>query len=145
MSALDAVDGSSARHVSAMDVGLVKAPTIRRSHSCKRSRQSVSTSPSRSSRYMAASRVDAMAASVQNSMANVSVGSVEKRIVAQHRANEASKRLRSIPGIGIIGDRHYGYHYGPEGVPVGAAAGRSAVSVLNWPGQAAYGPRQVSH
>jgi transposase len=31
------------------------------------------------------------------------IGSVEKRIVAQHRANEASKRLRTIPGIGIIG------------------------------------------
>jgi transposase len=31
------------------------------------------------------------------------IGSVEKRIVAQHRANEASKRLRTIPGIGMIG------------------------------------------
>ena len=30
-SAYDAVDGSSTRHVSAMDVGAVKAPTIRRS------------------------------------------------------------------------------------------------------------------
>jgi hypothetical protein len=30
-----------------MDVGAVKAPTIRRSQTCKRSRQSVSTSPSR--------------------------------------------------------------------------------------------------
>src|SRR4026209_1054738 len=29
-----------------MDVGAVKAPTIRRSHTCKRSRQSVSISPS---------------------------------------------------------------------------------------------------
>lgn len=28
---------------------------------------------------------------------------IEKRIVAQHRANEASKRLSSIPGIGILG------------------------------------------
>ena len=31
------------------------------------------------------------------------IGSIEKRITAQHRANEASKRLQSIPGIGIIG------------------------------------------
>jgi transposase len=31
------------------------------------------------------------------------IGSVEKRLVAQHRADEASKRLRTIPGIGIIG------------------------------------------
>jgi transposase len=31
------------------------------------------------------------------------IGSIEKRIIAQHRANEASKRLQSIPGIGIIG------------------------------------------
>ena len=31
------------------------------------------------------------------------IGSIEKRIVAQHRSNDASKRLRSIPGIGIVG------------------------------------------
>jgi hypothetical protein len=31
VSVIDAVDGSSTRHVSAMDVGAVKAPTIRRS------------------------------------------------------------------------------------------------------------------
>jgi transposase len=31
------------------------------------------------------------------------IGSIEKRIMAQHRANEASKRLESIPGIGILG------------------------------------------
>ena len=31
------------------------------------------------------------------------IGSIEKRLVVQHRANEASKRLISIPGIGIIG------------------------------------------
>ena len=36
------MDGSSTRHVSAMDVGAVKAPTIWRSQSCKRSRRSVS-------------------------------------------------------------------------------------------------------
>jgi hypothetical protein len=37
-SALDAVDGSSARHASAMDVGAAKAPTIRRHYLCKRLR-----------------------------------------------------------------------------------------------------------
>ena len=31
------------------------------------------------------------------------IGSIEKRIVAQHRSNDASKRLRSIPEIGIVG------------------------------------------
>ena len=31
------------------------------------------------------------------------IGSLEKRIMTQHRADEASKRLRSIPGIGLIG------------------------------------------
>ena len=31
------------------------------------------------------------------------IGSIEKRLTVQHRANEASKRLESIPGIGILG------------------------------------------
>jgi transposase len=31
------------------------------------------------------------------------IGSIDKRIMAQHRANEASRRLESIPGIGVIG------------------------------------------
>jgi transposase len=31
------------------------------------------------------------------------IGSIEKRLLVQHRANEASKRLEGIPGIGIIG------------------------------------------
>ena len=31
------------------------------------------------------------------------IGSIEKRLIVQHRANEASKRLQSIHGIGIIG------------------------------------------
>ena len=31
------------------------------------------------------------------------IGSIEKRLLVQHRANAASKRLESIPGIGIIG------------------------------------------
>ena len=31
------------------------------------------------------------------------IGSIEKRIKTQHRSNEASKRLETIPGIGVIG------------------------------------------
>jgi transposase len=31
------------------------------------------------------------------------IGMIEKRIMAQHRSNEASKRLETIPGIGVIG------------------------------------------
>jgi transposase len=31
------------------------------------------------------------------------IGSIERRIIAQHRSDEASKRLRSIPGIGVVG------------------------------------------
>jgi transposase len=31
------------------------------------------------------------------------IGSIEKRIVVQHRTNEASKRLECIHGIGVIG------------------------------------------
>ncbi len=31
------------------------------------------------------------------------LGSIEKRIIVQHRSNEASKRLKTIPGIGILG------------------------------------------
>ena len=31
------------------------------------------------------------------------IGSIEKRIKAQHRSNQASKRLETIPGIGVIG------------------------------------------
>ena len=31
------------------------------------------------------------------------IGSIEKRIMVQHRSNEASQRLESIPGIGVIG------------------------------------------
>jgi len=31
------------------------------------------------------------------------IGSIEKRIMAQHRSNEASRRLETIPGVGIAG------------------------------------------
>ena len=31
------------------------------------------------------------------------IGSIEKRIMAQHRSSEASRRLETIPGIGVVG------------------------------------------
>jgi len=31
------------------------------------------------------------------------IGLIEKRIMTQHRSNEASKRLQTIPGIGVVG------------------------------------------
>jgi transposase len=31
------------------------------------------------------------------------IGSIEKRILARHRSSEASKRLQTIPGVGILG------------------------------------------
>jgi len=31
------------------------------------------------------------------------IGAIDKRIMVQHRSNEASQRLESIPGIGVIG------------------------------------------
>jgi hypothetical protein len=43
-SAVDAVDGSSTRHVSAVDMGATEAPMIRRSYLCKQLRRLVSTS-----------------------------------------------------------------------------------------------------
>src|SRR5882757_7905206 len=50
-----------------MDVGAVKAPTIQRSYPCKRLRQSVSTSPSRSFRFMALRRAGGYSPSVEAS------------------------------------------------------------------------------
>jgi transposase len=31
------------------------------------------------------------------------IGAIEKRIVVQHRANKESRRLQTVPGIGVIG------------------------------------------
>ena len=49
------------------------------------------------------------------------IGSIEKRLIVQHRASEASKRLQSIPG----GRDHWGERYcrhchGPQVIPVEA-------------------------
>ena len=57
-SAYDAVDGSSARHVSDMDVGAAKAPTIRRSYPCKPLRPLVSTSQNQYFRCTAFARTE---------------------------------------------------------------------------------------
>ena len=49
------------------------------------------------------------------------IGSIEKRIIAQHRSDEASKRLRSIPGIGLLGATAIAATIpDPEGFPVGS-------------------------
>ena len=53
MSAFDAVDGSSTGTRVPKMWALVKAPTIRRSYSCKRFRQLVLRSPSRFFRFTA--------------------------------------------------------------------------------------------
>ena len=31
------------------------------------------------------------------------IGSIDKRIIAQHRSSEASQRLEDIPGVGVVG------------------------------------------
>ncbi len=41
------------------------------------------------------------------------IASIEKRIIAHHRLDEASKRLRSIPGIGLVGATTVGHDHGP--------------------------------
>ena len=52
------------------------------------------------------------------------IASIEKRIIAHHRPDEASKRLRSIPGIGLVKrDRHCRHDHGPKGIPVGPRYG----------------------
>ena len=49
------------------------------------------------------------------------IGSIEKRIMAQHRANEASQRLETIPGIGRDWrDHDSSRRHRSEGVPVGS-------------------------
>ena len=53
------------------------------------------------------------------------IGSIEKRIMVQHRSNEASQRFRSIPGIGVSGrDRDRRDDHGSKGIPDRAAIWR---------------------
>jgi len=48
-------------------------------------------------------RVSLMVLAAQLEALQTLIGSVEKRIMKQHRLNQASKRLETIPGIGVIG------------------------------------------
>jgi transposase len=48
-------------------------------------------------------RASVMVLAAQLGAVQTLIGSIEKRIKTQHRANEASRRLETIPGIGVIG------------------------------------------
>jgi transposase len=48
-------------------------------------------------------RASLIALSVQLQALQTMIGSIEKRIIAQHRASEESKRLATVPGIGTLG------------------------------------------
>ena len=49
------------------------------------------------------------------------IGSIERRLIVQHRANEASKRLQSIHGDRHHwGERYCRHCHRPEGLPLGA-------------------------
>src|SRR6266478_299416 len=48
-------------------------------------------------------RASVMVLAAQLQAVQTLIGSIEKRIKTQHRSNEASKRLETIPGIGVIG------------------------------------------
>jgi transposase len=54
-------------------------------------------------RLPVSARVSLVVLAAQFQALQTLIGTLEKRIVAQHRANDASKRLRTIPGVGIIG------------------------------------------
>ena len=52
------------------------------------------------------------------------IASIEKRIIAHHRSDEASKRLQEHPWDWSGGrDRHCGYDHGAKGIPVGPRYG----------------------
>jgi transposase len=48
-------------------------------------------------------RVSLSALVAQIASCQAEIGAIEKRLLAQHRKNEDSKRLETIPGIGVIG------------------------------------------
>ena len=48
-------------------------------------------------------RASVMVLAAQLQALQTLIGSIEKRIVARHRSSEASKRLQTIPGVGILG------------------------------------------
>jgi transposase len=58
---------------------------------------------SRNQRVPIDARASLMLLAAQLQALQTLIGMIEKRMMAQHRSNEASKRLETIPGIGIIG------------------------------------------
>jgi transposase len=48
-------------------------------------------------------RASLMVLAAQLQAVQTMIGSIEKRIVKQHRSNKQSKRLQTIPGVGVIG------------------------------------------
>ncbi len=54
-------------------------------------------------RVPADARASLIALAAQLEAVQAVIGSLEKRIMAQHRANARSRRLETIPGIGVIG------------------------------------------
>jgi transposase len=57
----------------------------------------------RDSRLPSDARASVIVLAAQLEAAQTMLRSLDKRIMKQHRANEASRRLETIPGIGIIG------------------------------------------
>jgi len=54
-------------------------------------------------RLPADARASLMVLAAQLEAMQTAIGALEKRIVAQHRSNQDSKRLQTIPGVGVIG------------------------------------------
>jgi transposase len=57
----------------------------------------------RDSRLRIDARASLMVLAAQLESVQMLIGSIEKRIIALHRSSDASKRLETIPGIGIVG------------------------------------------
>jgi transposase len=52
---------------------------------------------------MNASRATLIVLAAQLQALQTMIGAIERRIMAQHRADETSKRVATIPGIGVLG------------------------------------------
>lgn len=50
-----------------------------------------------------AARASLIVLAAQLQALQTTIGAIEKRIVVQHRSNKESKRLQTVPGIGVIG------------------------------------------
>jgi transposase len=48
-------------------------------------------------------RVSVIVLAAQLEAVRTVIGEIEKRIKMQHRSNEASQRVETIPGIGVVG------------------------------------------